>query len=125
MAQSNRDPADKRPRIRRRALLTALAGLLISTAVYFTAPVNHGNPLGNDPMDSKTYLRQLELYGGDANLLSVEFQQWFLALWHGRKLACTLLVIFLAASALYWLVAGRMELLRRIEEGKEAPPPGR
>jgi hypothetical protein len=123
MAQSTKDPADRMPRIRRRALTLAVAGILISAAVYAAAPADHMGNLGYDPMDSKPYLRQLELYGGDANLLSVELQQWFTGLWHGRRLAWTLLILFQAASALYWLVAGRMELLRRVEERGETAPP--
>jgi hypothetical protein len=107
--------------IRRRAVLMALAGIAVSAAVYVAQPPDRGNPLGYDPMDSKAYLRQLELYGGTANVLSVQLQQWFLGLWHGRSLAYTLLAIFLAASALYGLVAARMELLRRVEESKAAP----
>jgi hypothetical protein len=122
MAQGRIEPADRLRLIRRRALLMMLLGLAISVVVFITAPADRGNPLGYDPMDSKAYMRQLELYGGQENVLSVQLQQWFLGLWHGRTLAYTLLFIFLVASTLYWLVAGRMELLRRVEEAAKAAP---
>lgn len=103
----------------------ALAGVVVSAVVFVTAPADRGNPFGYDPMDSRAYLRNLELYGGQANVLSVKFQLWFLGLWHGRSLAYTLLFLFIAASLMYWLVASRMELLRRVEEAKGAPAAGK
>ncbi len=39
------------------------------------------------PEDSKQYLRDLELYGGKANVLADEFRRWFGGLWHGKSLA--------------------------------------
>jgi hypothetical protein len=49
------------------------------------------------PEDSKQYLRDLELYGGKANVLMDKFNRWFLGLWHGKSLAviigCTSIII--------------------------------
>ncbi len=42
-----------------------------------------------EPEDSKQYLRQMEEYGGKANLLASELRKWFDSLWHGRRLAAT------------------------------------
>ena len=39
--------------------------------------------------DSKRYLRQMELYGGTANVLASQIREWFDGLWHGRRLAFT------------------------------------
>jgi hypothetical protein len=40
-----------------------------------------------NPEDSKQYLRDLELYGGKANVLADEFRRWFEGLWQGKSLA--------------------------------------
>jgi len=45
------------------------------------------DPLGYDPEDSKRYLRDLERYGGKANIVAGEITDWFNGLWHGRRLA--------------------------------------
>jgi len=49
------------------------------------------------PEDSKQYLRDLELFGGKANVLADEFRRWFVGLWHGKSLAfiiaCTTVII--------------------------------
>jgi hypothetical protein len=39
------------------------------------------------PEYSKQNLRQLELYGGEANVLAYETRLWFIGLWHGKSLA--------------------------------------
>ncbi len=53
-----------------------------------------------DPEYSKHYLQELERYGGQANVLAYEFQQWFIGLWHGQSLAyviaCSATLISLA-----------------------------
>jgi len=55
------------------------------------------------PEDSKQYLRDLELYGGKANVLADEFRRWFIGLWHGKSLAfilaCT--TIFISFGVFY------------------------
>jgi hypothetical protein len=76
----------------RRKLVAAaivLAGLTAALAIYLTATPSPENPLGYRPEDTKQYLRQMELYGGEANVLASEFGQWFGGLWHGRSLALT------------------------------------
>jgi hypothetical protein len=40
-----------------------------------------------NPEYSKQYLRALELYGGQANVLAYEIREWFVGLWHGKSLA--------------------------------------
>jgi len=40
-----------------------------------------------NPDDSKKYLRDMELYGGKANVLMDELRRWFVGLWHGESLA--------------------------------------
>jgi hypothetical protein len=87
------------------AIAILLAGFGSALVIYVTAMPAPANPLGYEPEDSKQYLREMEVYGGKANVLASQFRQWFESLWHGRRLAVTvvcltlvLLVFFLVAS---------------------------
>ncbi len=55
------------------------------------------------PEDSKKYLRNLELYGGKANVLLDELRRGFVGLWHGKSLAFTVgcLAIFASFGVFY------------------------
>lgn len=77
-----------------------IAGLLSAIVIYWNAAPPPELPLGADPEESKQYLRQMELYGGKANVLGEELREWFDGLWHGRSLAFTvgLLALLLAAG---------------------------
>ncbi len=66
-----------------------LAGLAAALLIFLTAAPATENPLGYRPEDTKRYLREMEIYGGRANVLASEFRQWFEGLWHGRALAFT------------------------------------
>ena len=70
-------------------MATGLASALI---IYVTAgaPADRS---GERPEDSKRYLRQMEVYGGKANVLGSELREWFGDLWHGRRLALTVLCL--------------------------------
>ena len=47
-------------------------GLGSSILIYLTAKSEPLNPLGYDPLNTKKYLRQLEVYGGEMNVLATE-----------------------------------------------------
>jgi hypothetical protein len=79
-----------------RAIL--ILGIAAAVVIYLTAQPPPGNPLGYDPLDTKRYLHDLEVYGGKANVLAAEFREWFDALWHGKRLAFTVAVITLMAA---------------------------
>ena len=92
---------------RRRVIAIAIlvAGFGSALAIYVTATIAPANPLGYEPADSKRYLREMEFYGGKANVLASELRIWFDSLWHGKRLAGTvvcltmlLLLLFLVAS---------------------------
>lgn len=80
------------------------------------------NPLGYDPMDTKQYRHDLEVYGGQASVLAEQFQDWFLGLWRGRSLAYTVAV---STLLLVWIVRffGRPVPAEEIEES-ESPQDG-
>lgn len=90
--------------IRRRVIGAILAvGLVASAFIYWNAALPRPNPLGYDPNDSKQYLRQMEMYGGTANVLASEIRLWFESLWHGTRLAFTVAFLTLLTAGAYWL----------------------
>ena len=65
-----------------------LIGVMAALVIY----VNAGPTSGRQEArleDSKQYLRQLEFYGGTANVMANEARQLVASLWHGRRLAIT------------------------------------
>ena len=50
------------------------------------------------PEDSKVYERNLELYGGKANVLADRLRRWFVGLWHGTPLAIIVASVTILAS---------------------------
>jgi hypothetical protein len=94
-----------RRRVRQIAAAMLALGLGSALTIYLIASPTSANPMGYDPMDTKKYLRELEVYGGKANVLSVEFQQWFAGLWHGRTLAGTVAVLTVLLTFVFWFVA--------------------
>ncbi len=92
----------------RRALLVTsliLAVGLTGTLVLYVAAVRAPDDPADELTDSKQYLRQMELYGGKANVLAAELQHWLSSLWHGRRLALTVACGTLLVAGAYWLVA--------------------
>lgn len=80
-------------RLKRLTISLLAAGFGVSLVVYLAAGPRAENPLGYDPPETKKYLHDLEIYGGTANVLAAEFQEWFAGLWQGRNLAYTLAVL--------------------------------
>jgi hypothetical protein len=82
-------------------------GLSSSLLVYLTAGPVDPNPLGYDPLDTKKYLRELEVYGGKGNLLLTQFREWFGGLWHGKPLAFTLFFLTAILAFLFWFLGAQ------------------
>jgi hypothetical protein len=90
-----------------------LVGLGSALLIYRTAGNDANSVLGYEvgdgsvysvqPEDSKKYLRDMELYGGKANVLMDEFRRWFIGLWHGESLAFTVagITIFISLGVFY------------------------
>jgi hypothetical protein len=81
-----------------------IAGLASAIGIYVLAAPPTDDPLG-DPMQSKQYVRDLELYGGKANVLAVQLVQWFESLWHGTRLAYTVACATVLLAAAFWVAA--------------------
>jgi hypothetical protein len=95
----------RRLRIATAAILAV--GLSSALAVYLAARPGPGNPLGSDPEDSKQYLRQMEVYGGTANVLASEIREWFGSLWHGKRLAGTIATATILLAGAVWFFGVR------------------
>jgi hypothetical protein len=86
------------------AVLILIVGLSSSVIVYLTARSAAPNPLGYNPLDTKKYLRELEVYGGKVNILATEFREWFGGLWHGKPLALTIVFITVILAIIFWFL---------------------
>ena len=91
-------------RMRRLARWTLLLGCAAAALIYLTAHPPPPDPLGTDPLDTKRYLRELEVLGGKGNVLGLQFRQWFAGLWQGRALAGTVAVLSGLLAALFCLL---------------------
>jgi hypothetical protein len=101
------DRVSRLTRIRSLTSLLLAGGLGSAITIYLTAPPRRPNPLGYEPEDTKRYLRDLELYGGKANVLAAEFRRWFDGLWQGRKLAYTVATLTILLAFAFWFLATR------------------
>lgn len=87
------------------SVIILLVGLGSAALIYQTAGDDSNKVLGYEiiggqaypiePEDSKMYLRNLQLYGGKASVLTDEFSRWFVGLWQGKSLAFTISYITL------------------------------
>jgi hypothetical protein len=80
-------------RLRRLTVSILATGFASAIIIYVTAGPPAPNPFGYDPLETKKYVHDLELYGGKANVLAEEFREWFVGLWRGRNLAFTVAVM--------------------------------
>jgi hypothetical protein len=80
-------------------------GLSAAVVIFFTAQPPPGNPLGYEFTDSKPYLRDVEMIGGKANLLTAQFRTWVTGLFQGRSLAYTIAFLTIALALAVWLFA--------------------
>jgi hypothetical protein len=88
-----------KPRRRVIAIAIALLGFGSALLIFLSAPPDE--PPAWDPMQSKMYLRQLEIIGGKSAVLGAELQQWFSSLWHGEQLAYTVAFLTLLVLSVY------------------------
>jgi hypothetical protein len=81
----------RRLKLLRRAILAA--GFIAAATIFFIANAEPENPLGYDPMDTKAFQHDLAVFGGNATVISAQFTDWFVGLWHGKNLAYTIAVL--------------------------------
>ena len=118
-------PAQKRVRgLKYLTTAILIVGFGTAVAVYFAARARPENPLGYEPLETKQYLHDLELYGGKANVLAAEFRDWFVGLWYGRRLAVTIAVITLVLVAAVRLTFALRAMPRTSSDAEEGAERG-
>ena len=88
-------------------LLVGLSSAFLIYRAAQNASPDHAEGVFFNPDYSKQNLRELELYGGRANLLAYEIRQWFLGLWHGKSLAVIVACAAILVSFACFYVADR------------------
>ena len=76
------------------------------------------------PEDSKQYLRQMQVYGGTANVLATELREWFEGLWHGRKLAYTVACLTMLLAGLVVIGMTPLQTTNHHGPGENHAEPG-
>jgi hypothetical protein len=79
-----------RSRLNTAALAVLVAALALGALVYFLADDTAANAALDEMYGSKTYLRELQRFGGKSSVLFDEFQRWFAGLWQGKALGITI-----------------------------------
>ena len=96
-----------RPRGRSRRCRLAVGGVLgvgcaAAVAIYATAsPVLEDADLEEARL-SKSYERQMEVFGGKAALVGSQLDDWLASLWHGQRLAYTVAVLTALVALACW-----------------------
>ena len=89
------------------AAVILVAGLCVALAIYLTADGAAANLALEEMTGSKTYVRQLQRFGGKAAVLFDELSRWFDGLWQGKQLGVTIAWLSVFASFGLYLVARR------------------
>ena len=92
-----------------------IVGLFSATAIYLLAEdqpdagdgyvVVDGKTYPAGVYQSKRYQRDLERFGGKANVIFDEINRWFVSLWRGKRLGITLGWLSVIASLGLFLLA--------------------
>ena len=101
-------------------LIILLGGLDGAILIYRSAGNNSTNDLiyeekggtvyPRKPEDSKKYFRDLELYGGRANVLVTEFRHWSVGLWQGKSVAFIIAFLAVFSSLRLFLFCQQLSL---------------
>ncbi len=95
----------ERRKLNRISALLLLLGLGSAVAIFLLAKPEEDNELLNDSRGARRYHRELRMIGGNANLLSAQFREWFDSLWHGQALAGTVAVLTVGTTLVFRYVA--------------------
>ncbi len=82
-----------------------VAGLLAAAWINWGAAPDDGSADAILSGASKRYEYEMERIGGKSNVLAAEFREWFVSLWHGQRLAYTLVFLSVGGSLVCFLLA--------------------
>ncbi len=95
-----------------------LAGLTSAVLIYRAAINDGDSDSGYEVVggfvypdtagNTKKYVHDLQLYGGQAAVLSDDFMRWFSGLWHGKSLASTVACIAVFVSFVVFCIANNV-----------------
>jgi hypothetical protein len=88
-------------RVRRTSVIISVIGVTASVLIFCFNGPDSGDPSDFRPDDSKIYVREVEKFGGQGELLLRDLNDEFISIWHGRRLAFTILVLTGAAVWVY------------------------
>jgi len=107
--------ADPRVYLQIISIVILIGGLASALGIYERAGQGSPEVLGYEeengevypvnPEDSKAYERNMELYGGKANVLAYELRRWFVGLMHGTSLAIIVAAVSILASFCFFFAA--------------------
>jgi hypothetical protein len=103
-AMSGRDTA-LQARFRLMGICLLVAGLLAAAVINWTAAPDDGSADAILSGASKRYEYDMERIGGKSNVVAAELRDWFVSLWHGRRLAHTLVFLSVGGSLACFLLA--------------------
>jgi hypothetical protein len=108
---------DRGTLLRRLGDVALVLGIVAGLAIYIAAS---RRPADYELPETKAYLRQMEVYGGQANVLATEIREGFASLWHGKPLGVTVAVLgFLLRAGLRFVAD---PLPPEADEPPAAPP---
>ncbi len=112
------------------SVIILLVGLVSALLIYqsagnYTSAVlgyepGNGTIYPMDPEDYKSYSRDMELYGGTANVLLDELRRWFDGSWHGKSLAFIVACTTILLSSGLFYAANHLAPLLKSEGGSES-----
>ena len=105
-------------------VLLLVIGFGSALVIYLTTQAADADPLLNDPLATKKYLRELQRIGGTANVVAAEFQDWFAGLWHGEKLAETVAILTVGVTLVFRFLAKHAHTFPDDASEGRAPPSG-
>lgn len=123
VTNSNTEKPVSAVHLRRLTAAILAVGFASAIIIYLTAGAAPENPLGYEPLATKKYVHDLELYGGKANVLAAEFREWFAGLWYGRNLSYTVAVITVLIVLIIRFLATPLPPAPLGKEGNGGNPP--
>ena len=114
-----------RRKIDRITVLLLLIGFGGALVIYLTAPPVTVDPLLGKPLSSRKYVHELRVLGGRGNVFAAQFIDWFTNLWHGQRLAGTVVVLTVIVMLAFRFVAARPDLYGSTPADDKNLPDGR
>ncbi len=100
--------------------LIAVIGFGLALAIFLTNQPETFDPLTYNPQEQKRYEQQLQMIGGKASVVTNDFRNWFVSLWHGRPLAGTVVFLTVTSVVIFRYVAMHPDFV--IDETSDASP---